>query len=239
MKPDRYIKLLTNATLLIGIGLALFESVFGSLMEDSWFIAGIFTALFALVNQASSIPEMGEKINRIESKIDVSGFEKFDNHVSFYASLEKSVRVANKEILMTHIRHEPPSSFAGSTSYFNLIENWLRRNPQGVAKRISTDCNSKMRTYALSQAEAALAISNYYFRVTPWSGDFPFLNFSVIDRKTVYLAISTGEAQSLRAIKFDDPETATNMAEYFNFMWTLSKEIDQSSRESTPKVKSE
>jgi len=208
--------------LLGAISLAVADMLLSGFLPEKWFVVGIFSFLFSISVFSMKIPEMSRRIRLIENKINVRGFEKFSNHKTFYEALEISVKNAKNELLLSHIRDEPPSSYRGGKNYFSYVENWANSRPEGIVKRIGAYGNPAMKSWADSQHEASQSIPNYYFRVVPWTMKFPFLNMAIIDRQEVFIAISTGEAEGTKALKFNDAETAAYLTEYFSHVWNHS-----------------
>src|SRR5690606_26087031 len=130
---------------------SILDMVLSEFLPDKWYVTGIFTVLFSLIFYSAKVPEIDKRVRLIDSQMNVGGFEKFKNHKAFYEALETSVKGAESEILLTHIRDDPPSSYVGGKNYFTYIEKWANSRPEGVVKRIGAFGNPAMREWACSQ----------------------------------------------------------------------------------------
>jgi len=208
---------------LLTISVSIFDVVFPGLLPNGWYVVAIFCLLFSV---AVPVTDIRERIEKIELASHRAGFSKYRNTREFYQALENAMKNAKHELLLTHIRLDPPAKFTEGEEYYGLVEKWATDHPEGVVKRISTNTPEKMKEWASQQQVRAKRQSNYYFRVIEWSNQFSHINMAIIDEKTVYIAISGDTAEETSGLETSDSEIVGNFKKYFNIMWSHATRLD-------------
>ena len=226
-KHEKLTEYAVLAALSIAVLVAIADTVFDDLIPDKWFIVGIFSILLTITHYALKLISIEEQVKDLNYKVQLNGIRNFQNYEEFYAKLERSVKNAKKELLLTHVRSQPPSSWSASQSYFSYIEEWVQNNPSGSVRRIGACHTPDMLAWSRDENALSEKYKNYYFHVLDWDHPYPLINMAIIDRSEVYIAISGQEVESTHAIKFHDHQSVDAFYDYFQNLWHYSKTLKE------------
>lgn len=219
MKHRKWIEFFVSTA----IGLSLWRFAEVGAVESSIFSA-LVMVIFLLLEVLSELNVKQGKIisgiDTIDRQIIPVGYKRFKYHKDFYQSLNQQLRNANEEILLTHIRHETPSKYTHGKKYFDNVIGWAKKHPDGAVKRISCRSNSDMSKYCDSQYELSKEVSNYHFKAVEWNSPFPNINFAIIDRRKVFVALSGSVANETAGLFLEDERAASYFKSYFEAVFT-------------------
>ena len=113
--------------------------------------------------------------------------------------------------------------FNKKSKYFTSVDAWLKRHPDGLARRIATAPNNEMEAYCNEEYKKSKSTENYYFRYIPRFENISIFQVAIFDRKSVFITIPGGMAQQTRGIFIDDPEVVGFCVDYFTNLWERAK----------------
>ncbi len=222
-KYHKYVEYSVFIALIIAVLIAILDTVYDDFVPDKWFIVGIFSILLTITYYALKMVSIETTVSEINNKLSLNGIKNFKNYEHFYTALTEAVKDSHKELLLTHIRQDPPTNWSSSEDYFNLVEDWAKKNPSGSIKRIGACPNPEMKEWAENELALSKKYQNYYFRVVDWNNPFPHINMAIIDRKMVFIAITGSDLHSTHGIKFHDQESIDAFYDYFQNMWGFAE----------------
>lgn len=203
---------------------AIFDIIEPGFLPDGWHIPAIFSVLFSVFHFIFKIPNIENKLIRMEGKIQATGFQRFDNTTDYYNALLYELESCSKELLLMHVRNKSTPQLGARSGYFEATEKWRKRHPDGVVKRISSISNDHMLAFSEGERKKARQEDNYYFRVLKEFKNNSMLQINIFDRKGVFFTIPGTTSQQSRALFIDDPEVVQYCLDYYENVW--AKAVD-------------
>lgn len=194
-------------------------------LPSNWELPVILAALILIVNMLKKLYEVDENTKKLLENLEIDVLTKFDRYDSFYKELTIAMKGATTSLDLTHIRHEPPSSFTNSDKFFDGVQTWCKKNPTGYLRRVTTVCNEDMKNWVRELKRTENEVNNYHVKICEWSTEFPMINMAIIDKKNVFLTLTGDISERTCAILIKDRKAAQYFVQYFDNMWALSKKI--------------
>lgn len=193
------------------------------ILPNGWELPVILGALIVIIQMLTASYSVDQKTEKILERLGSANTMRYDRYSELYNDLAIAVSQAQRSLLLTHIRHEPPSTFKLGQKYFDSIESWCSSHPDGVVKRITTDSNNEMKMWIAEQIKLSEKYPNFYVRICHWNASFPMINMAILDDRKVFLTITGDTPESTAGIQIDDPSIAKYFKEYFDNLWAKSR----------------
>lgn len=193
---------------------------FGTSVYESLIISSLLFIIFLLIESSWNQNKTHALAEIIDGQIIEIGYQRFDNHLKLYSSLGEALDRATEEVLLTHLRQETPSDFKHGKPYFDKVELWCSKHPNGLVKRVSCAPTPDMEAFCLEQTTIADKTPNFFFKHIEWSASFPNINFAILDKKIVYVFISGSVPSDASGFYLEDPKTVGYFRQYFEHLFS-------------------
>lgn len=214
-----------------GLGILLVlatADAFGDFLPKQWQTPGIFLALVLLIRLVEPVEIIHENVKLIKDATTAIPVKRLENPDKFFQYLNAAMRDASRTLDATHIRDEPPREFGkNAAEYYHDIETWLGEDESRSVRRVISICNERMYVWATSLAAVSERQPRFRVRVVDWATKAPAINFALVDKAAVFLALSGESALLTSGLAVEDEKAGQYFADYFENLWNQGESLDR------------
>ena len=196
---------------------SLAEVLFSEFVPEKAYFIVILSVLIALHWESGQIKSIKDGLDIIDQKMGSTKISIYDNSADFYERLKEYAKSAKKELILTHIRQHPPTSFKSGQEYFDWVNDWVSGKEDVVVKRIGGYFKGYTDEWCKEQQRESRDQENYQFRCI--ENSISIVNFAVIDRKGLFLSIPGETKGETTGYFIEDSKLAEQYKAYFDFIW--------------------